>query len=412
MNTKKTLTRPLVFAAIFLVFCFALPQNTLALSQDAAGAVNLAPYVQPILKFLFDTALGLLKGVIFVVFSAYLLQTAIDYSPQWINVYDSLFVKTGLTFTTAVADILLILVFIAIAIGYVFKIETFNSEKALPKFFITALLIHFAPMFVAMLIDISNILLRSVMVGKEGLFTAVFGWTFAKSIIFSIGALIAPYTIAMAASIAGSVGTLTSLGFASLTLLNLTIGMPNYLMQTMVADIMGGILFTYAIFFLTRVFMIQLLAVLAPLAILAGALPQTKKYYDMWIEWLVGWAIGGVLVVFLLTLGLTCMDMLGTIPNTVASIGIGDKAINWFMQWHFYWIAIAIYMMAVEAICLAAVPALAKQFSEKLRKGEGGVTKLITKEAGKRYGSSLENRNLVEKDNAPKISVEVQQLKD
>jgi len=46
--------------------------------------------------------------------------------------------------------------------------------------------------------------------------------------------------------------------------------------------------------------MIQILAVLAPLAILAGVLPKTEPYFKKWLNWLISWTVGGVLMLFLL----------------------------------------------------------------------------------------------------------------
>jgi hypothetical protein len=384
---KKNKQLLIIFATLCLFLIIFLPNKTQAVADPITMSVGLLPYIQPVMAYFWGIITQLLQGLVFLLVSAFLLQIAVDNSAAWIDV-NSLFVKTGLNITTAMADILLIAVFIAIAIGYVFKIDTFKTEKALPKFFITALLIHFAPLFVGMVTDIANIIIKGIMIGKEGIFIDTFIYSLGPQILLSVGALGITFIAAAAAGTAGWLGIAANLGAVTLGVGNLLVGVPIYLTQIMTLNITAGIVFSYAMLFLTRVFVIQILTVLAPLAILSGALPQTKKWFDMWKEWLLGWSFGGILVLFLLTLGLTCLEMIGSLPrNSSASLGFGAQAINLSMDWQFPWIALAIYMMTVESLCLGMIPALAKDFTTKVKEGSSGL-----KKAGGPLSKNVESR--------------------
>jgi len=230
-------------------------------------------------------------------------------------------------------------------------------------------------LFVGMVTDIANIIIKGIMAGHENVFTDVFNWRMAPAIVLSLGGLVVTFGAAALASLPGIVGTVANYGALVLMLVNLFIGVPIYLVQIMVMSITSGILFSYAIFFYTRIFVIQILTVLAPLAILAAALPQTKDYFDMWKKWLLGWAFGGILVLFLLVLGLARVDTLTQLPNDpYASAGFGEWVFNMAMGWQFKWLALAIYMLTVEALCLALIPELAKTFEKKAKEVTKGKT--------------------------------------
>lgn len=215
--------------------------------------------------------------------------------------------------------------------------------------------------------------------------------------MLSVVALGSSFVTAAGASGASWLGLAATAGAILLGVSNLLVGVPVYLTQVMTLNIISGIIFSYAIFFLTRVFIIQILTILSPLAILSGALPQTSKWFDMWKEWLLGWAFGGILVLFLLTLGLTCLEMLGSLPpNSTASAGIGTEIINLNMNWSFPWLALAVYMMTVEALCLAAIPSLAKDFTTKVKEGSAGLKKAGSPIA-KGIQGRIENKGLLEK---------------
>lgn len=371
-SKSKNIFYPLTLLCLLIFGIFVASSKIFAQAVDATEALNALPYIQPVMTYLWDIIGQLVKGFSYLIIATFLLQTAVNNSVAWIDI-NSNFVQAGLSITTAMADVLLTTIFIVIALAYVFKVESFQAQKSLPKFFIVALLIHFAPLFVGMVTDIANIMIKGIMIGNENIFTNTFLIDMATNVALSIGALGASFAAAAVLSLAWVGGTAANVIMIGIVVANLFVGIPVYLTQILVLNITGGILFSYAMLFLTRVFMIQLLAILAPLAILSYAIPQTKKLFDLWKDWLLGWSFGGILVLFLLVLGLTCLDVIGNLPKEDVSAGAGSWIVNMVMGWQFKWMALAVYMMAVEAFCLVAVPALAKQFTEKVESGGRGI---------------------------------------
>jgi hypothetical protein len=365
-----------ILLLVFVVFGIFTTENTIAQSlSDQLLAYNL-----PIRTYLWGLATTLAQIATWVLFSGYALQTTIS-NPQWISVTNP-FVQTGLGITTAVADILLIAVFVAIAIGYVFKIDTFNSQKILPKFFIGALLVHFGPLFVGMVIDISNIAMQSLMIGDDstimdacrqfaqGIFSSELSIIrkYAQDVIFAAIAVIAPVK-----GVTGILGFLANNGWMLLQL-------PVIMVQIMIGQIFSGIMFSYAIFFLTRVFMMQILAILSPLAILASVLPQTKNLFSTWLKWLIGWATAGIMTMFLLTLGLsTLKTLLPTITDN--SINLTGGYSLFLRPDAIYWLMICIYMLTVEAIVAGTIPAISGTVEKKITGGQAtkGLLNISTK---------------------------------
>ncbi len=346
-----------------ILFCFGFFQS--AMAADSAAIVA---YILPLNSFLYELMMSMFKLAIYLAMSASLLQTVIS-NPGWIDV-DSDFVQVGLNVTMTLADICLIAVFVAIAIGYVFKVETFQSEKALPKFFIVALLIHFSPLFVKMVIDLSNIAAESLIVGHQTIILDSCK-DFAKELMASGGALMRNYVI----NAAGAAIPIASLAASAVRVSGLlaingwiATSFPHYIIQIMVGQILSGLMYSYAVFFITRVFMIQILAVLAPLAILASVLPQTSSLFSTWTKWLIGWAIAGPMTIFLLTLGLsTLQSLLPALSSTYVSLG---GTYNIFLrQDTMYWFMICIYMMTAGTIVAGTIPSISGEVEKKISSG-------------------------------------------
>ncbi len=383
---KKILTILPLIAILIGIAIFVFPENAFAvLGTDTGSAMasNLRNVLGPIMQFLWGLIENLTRGIIFFKISTYLLQTGVNYSPRWIDVsQDNAFVTSGLSITTAMADIALIIVFVAIAIGYVFKIEGYNNQKILIKFFVSALLIHFAPLFVGMFIDISNIIITGIMAGKETIFTDAFH-SFSGDIMRSLTVLLAWYGGETALLAVPEIGPANAALIVGSFIAGFFSIIPHFIIQELMLTTINGVVFSYAMFFLTRIFVMQILAVVAPLAILAGVLNRTKGFYDMWMQWLLGWSFGGILMLFLLVLGLSAVNILGAVPPASVPItATGGKIINIYMELHFHWFALAIYMLTIQLVCGAAVPQLA-----------GEVTKTLSAAGGK-LGGTLSGADL------------------
>ncbi len=382
--------KKIVCALLIAAPCLLAAKSVAAVLPDSAAIVA---YLMPLNSFIFGLMASMFKFAVYLSMSASLLQTTI-LNPGWIDI-ESDFVQTGLTVTMSLADICLIAVFIVIALAYVFKIETFRAEKTLPKFFIVALLIHFSPLFVKMLVDVSNIATPSMIVGQQTIILDSCK-EFAHDLIQSGTTLMAEYSIN---SIAAAV-PLGSLANAA-RIIAIVLGnsywlttIPYYLVQVLVGEILSGLMFSYAIFFITRVFMIQILAVLAPLAILASVLPQTNRMFSDWFKWLIGWSIAGPMTLFLLTLGLSTLKSL--LPDiSTGYVSLGGTYNIFLRQDTLYWLMICIYMMTADAIVAGTIPQISGKITDKLTgslKPVANIGRKMSKEAKKRLDSGTTSR--------------------
>jgi hypothetical protein len=77
-------------------------------------------------------------------------------------------------------------------------------------------------------------------------------------------------------------------------------------------------------------------------------------------------------------LGLTASNVLGTMPPPSEPLSGTGWYLNLFMQWHFRWLALAIYLMTAETICAGLVPQLSGKIAETFAGGGkemGKITK-------------------------------------
>jgi len=362
----------ILVATFFLAVLLILVSNET--SAFMVPEVMVSNFVKPITTYLFDIIKQLLTGLISFLVAAGLFSFSVNNSPKMLDLKNSDFVITGLSITTSLADILLIAVFIAIALGTIFDAESINAKKHFLKFAVAALLIHFAPLFVSMAIDIGNIIMSGLVVGSgQAAFSSIMN-NFAMQIAINLAGIAVAYGgMAVASAIpGGNIALGVALAFGILPAFAF---LPGVLIQIMVMGILTGLLFSFAIFFLTRVFMIQILAVLAPLAILANVLPKTESYFKTWLSWLIGWTVGGVLMLFLLTLGLTTAG--GFLPNDIdfnsEGFTVGGVLFGLLTMDHIKWIALAVYMITVQTLCAGAIPAISGQISDKISQGAGAA---------------------------------------
>lgn len=368
-----------------------------AVAQSASMEVMLSNFVKPVTQYIFDLFKQIASGLIYLLTASALFNFSISKSPEMLNLKDSAFVQTGISITTTIADILLIVVFITIALGTIFNVESINAKKHFIKFFVAALLIHFAPLFVGMLLDISNIIMGSIIIGGGDIFSAVFD-IFFKDIFINALSLFALYSGGAVASVVLGWNILAGLGLVMGTLLLMIYTVPTLIVKIMVMNTLTGLLFSFAMFFLTRVFVIQILAILAPLAILAGVLPQTQHHFKTWVDWLTSWTLGGVLMLFLLTLGLSASYMI--MPQEMQYeppiFSFGTYTISFITSGIIYWIALAIYMMTVQMLCAAMIPKLSGEISSGITKGmqgmAGGIGKGISSGGRKSFQSGMEGK--------------------
>jgi len=337
---------------------------------------------------------AVLFGMIFLAISSATLQAIVS-NPEWLTLKTPI-IDSGLYFTTGLANVFLIFIFVIIAIAFILKIETFQAKKALPKLIVVALLINFLRVFLGIAIDVANIVQTSILraAGVEDIVTSslttIFGsiqdmwvnigsWLLGMTVLFMIP-FIGPFAqYGLVAMIAASAVFLPSL--------------LHWILQTALAVLLGGIFLFLAFIFACRIFAIWFLVILAPLAFLCSILPQTQKYWKEWVRHFTSWLVFGLIVFLFLVIGLRGSDYLAPSGLPPAIPGYAWFSLPSYFNYYFFlfvflaltaWIAkktapeMANAMIATGAAFLGMVTAagaivgkgLAKRFREAAARPE------------------------------------------
>jgi hypothetical protein len=313
----------------------------------------------PLAKQIVMVFVAYIVGLIALYTSSNLLDLVIKEQSHWLTVKNSPLVQAGWHFTSGLANLFLILIFVAIAIAYILKIETFQAKKALPRLIIVALLLNFSLVFIGVLIDISNIFYNTVLQGNEGLATQFI------DILGAGGSDVWMNLILWMALLAG-LWIVPFIGpFAQLAFVLLVVGLgfaPNimtWVFQIVLFLMISGVFFTWVFLFAVRVYLIQILAILAPLAFICLILPQTRKYWDDWLKHLISWTFLGIFLLFFFAIGIKAAKALVP-PGGLTPIPFG-AVLGWgyIASYFTYYFFLFIYLILVSYVSSRFMPALA-----------------------------------------------------
>lgn len=356
---KLVLFTCLVFLGLFIV-----PQ---AIHADMFGITDIAGIQLDALDFIDNSVMRYLvlavllaiESVTFLNISANLL----DFTSRLpVTLNDNALVNAGWHFTSGLANLSFILIFVAIALAYVFKLETFGMKKALPRLIIIALLVNFSLLFVKMLSDIGWIFQNSfsaVFFKESGSFAAAAANALTESNVHLITTIVGVLFGYIAVSVVPYINAIALIGITGLVLgtggLGGSVGglLTSTISQTVLMIIInfaiGLIFFIFAALFLIRIAAIWLLAIFAPLAFISFILPNTKKYFDQWMKALLQWILLGVVVFFLMGLGLMLFGLVA--PGGQESLVPGQ-----FFDVFYKYIFLLIYMIVVFITSRKLVP--------------------------------------------------------
>jgi hypothetical protein len=271
--TIFSLVAPSVANALFIDDLTGLIEDSLSATNDITSPLlSVAPNV---MKYY-------LISMICLAVSTSILEWEIT-NPDWMNLKGSMVTK-GWELTRGLANMFLLLIFLIVAFGFILRIESLESQQALPRLVIVALLLNFSKLFVGMIVDIATIANNTIMYGHEKFLSTVMqGFITSMYAVFATMILkIIEDTIALAVPLGGMLklaGMIASLAYRGLFISS----MPTWIFQLVAASALTMIFCVYIILFAARVYIIQILAILSPLAFLCLILPQTKKYWDEWL---------------------------------------------------------------------------------------------------------------------------------
>ena len=316
---------------------------------------------QPMMKVMIDFLTYYLVGILSLFISTHFLQVVINQQGEWLSRLNPM-TEAGWNFTAGAANMLLVLIFLVIAFAFILKIETFQAKKTLPRLIIVALLLNFSLLFVRMMFDITQIVYNTILAaGGDKLFIDVMNvfsggvWSIVTNILTWVGAIVVAWAIPFAHPFAQIAFTFL---FGAVFLPNVVI----WFFQTICFFSLSLMFGIFIFFFGARVFIISMLAMLAPLAFLSLILPQTQKWWSEWFKHLTEWLILGVFLLFFLVLGFKSIGLLAPEIGLVSKIPI--PFFSWvpsqLSKFIFYYFCIFVYMAVILWLAKKYRPALAQ----------------------------------------------------
>ncbi len=346
MQISNLLIRKSSFSllAVFVIFgLFFHYQPADALIEETVwgvinGALDALDFTdQTVLHLLVWTASLAALASVFLTFSAGFLDFA---SNLPIKLNNDL-VVAGWNFTSGLVNSIFILIFIAIVLAYIFNKANYEIKKTLPRLIIVALLLNFSMLFVKILVDAGWIVqssVRNMFFGDHNLALEMMGPLKGKllEVHSKIYGQIIGYAWASLFPVASAIQLIRVL---SVVVGEAIFGTFSQAFLLIAFGFVGGLtFFVYGIFFLARIIVIYLLAIAAPLALAAYILPSTQKYFWDWLKTLAQWTFSGVVVFFLMGLGLRLYTTVA--PATVLAGFFNDGYIKVIFLLVYLWIVL------------------------------------------------------------------------
>ncbi len=343
MNKRIKLSAITTF--IFTVAFFLIPQQAhgfvLDLAQTQLSA--LSERTGPVAAVFFSAFLFFSLGYILLYLAASLLQGIIAITPVVLSVTAggaSDFVRIGWSFTAGIVNLIMIIAFIVIAFAVILGSEKIQLKKALPRLIVVALFVNFTLLFVGVGIDASNFLFNTV--ANQFLAETAGGGNVFFDSLTPLFELSQGQILATTLYLTGSAMGLLIPYVNVLMQVAWVVGIP-WLFSTVVQFIvygaimwgMASLFLLYFFVFVIRIFIIQVLAVLAPLAFFCLIFDETKKYWDQWLSHLVQWLFVGVIFIFLMYFGLAMAPIVMTMADPFANLffpGATPDDLGWFAR--------------------------------------------------------------------------------
>ncbi|MBI2450325.1 MAG: hypothetical protein HYV47_02170 [Candidatus Nealsonbacteria bacterium] len=326
MGNLLRLDKIILLSLIFLgIFAYAYPVGAFldvipSLADMQLGALDFIDRIVATLFYLLIAALG---SSIFITLTAGFLDWASTLS---VGLSGNQLVQAGWSFLAGFTNMIFILIFIAIALSYIFKTETFGMKRALPRLILIAFLLNFSLLFVKIFVDVGAIVqnaLKAALWGTgEGLAITV-GRAIAGELKDTVIGYIPFFAAYRLTALIPFANVAAAWLFASAMLTNeIFFGTFSQTFILVAFGIIGGLIFlTYAILFLARIVAIWLLAIVSPLAFAAYILPKTEKFFQQWLKNLFQWVFFGVVAFFLMGLGLKLFAAVMDPPNIFSGRG-------------------------------------------------------------------------------------------
>lgn len=367
----------------FSLFLFFIPDQVYGFVLDLAKkqVTALSTNFGLTAGVFFITGMFFLIGYFYLLITTSLLQGIIMATPTALTVTGggvAEIVRAGWSLSAGIVNLILIIAFIVIAFAVILGSEKIQLKKALPNLIMVALLVNFTLLFVGIGIDISNFLFNTIanqfMTGGAG--GNIFRNALMPLIDFGNAQLtaISLYLIGMTTKmLVPYVSTAVQYAFSIGTPFILS-SVFQFIFYGIIMWALSGVFFLFYIIFLARIFIIQILAMLAPLAFFCLIFDNTKKHWDKWLKTLIEWLFVGVIFIFLMYFALALAPLVQALGAQFEL----PSMLRWFTGDIISHIVLLIYFLVVVGVAKGFVPAAANTLISQAQ----GLVKTATPWAG------------------------------
>lgn len=319
--------------------------------------------------------------------SGFVLEIVVLGQAEWMAGLQGM-TEVGWNFTAGIANLVLIIIFLVIAFAFIFKIETLQAKKSLPRLIIVAILLNFSLLFVNVLVDISQIAYNTILTAMPDQLIPKVITVLVAPLLFSVVAMVVLTTGLIVAWSIPIASAFAQILFAALFIPIILPALALLGIQMLLFSPLALMFLTFVFLFSARVFIIQLLTMVAPLAFICLILPQTKKYWDDWFQNLVQWLLLGIVVLFFLAVGFSALDSLtpglrtidvGDVPGPLRPFAFLVKGIVALAVFYF---AAFIYLTAILYLSKKYMPAFAGFLIEQGKGVAGNILNMGLKPLG------------------------------
>ena len=216
-------------------------------------------------------------------------------------------VQIGWTIVRDVANMFFVVVLLAVAIGTILRVESYNFKRLLPKIIIMAVLVNFSLVIAGLILDAAQVVMLS--------FVAAF----------------AP--VADAGGLSGEANLVNLLNIQDIMQFNAQNSKETSFWGALVTALLAVILMAIAlmvivvmlVIFLIRIIMIWMLLVLSPMAFVLMAFPQGQRYASQWWQKFSQYVIVGPVLAFFLWLTFAIINPGAQTPNKTFGIDLANE---------------------------------------------------------------------------------------
>ncbi len=284
---------------------FELFSNSAA-ATDAEASENYKPnWVE---RYVYDAIGYLAKGIIWL--QGWILSMLISILMalmRYNGFVNAHAVRTGWTLVRDVANMFFALIILAIALGTILKIESYNIKRLLPKVLLMAVLVNFSRTICGLMIDFAQV----IMITFAASFAAVGGQGAGNMVkLLKIDSIVY-YTKKLGGSSNEPIKYLNVVISAILAVILLAIALVVVLVMVVVI--------------LMRMIMLWVLLVLSPLPFILSAFPQGEKYAQQFWQEFTKYVIVGPVIAFFLWLSFAVVNQDFDDELKKVSTGMEDK---------------------------------------------------------------------------------------